>query len=285
MQFAFILLLDSLNYTSVLLLVSIGLVVIFGLMQVINLAHGEFFLLGAYSVLVAQGLGIPFWLALPIAFIVVSIVGLACDMCILRFIYHRPVDTILATWGLSLAIKQAIIIIFGPASQIINAPFTGAVHILGIEYSSYRLFVMAMAILVAVIAFICLYRTRFGLSARAAMANRRMAQCLGVNTRKLDRYTFSFGAGLAGFAGAVMAPLMSVDPQMGVGFVIPAFLSILVGGVGSPFGALWGSAVIGASNTTLAAILSPVLAYIIVFTLAIAVIRTCPAGLSGGFRK
>lgn len=117
------------------------------------------------------------------------------------------------------------------------------------------------------------------------MANRRMAQCLGVNTRKLDRYTFSFGAGLAGFAGAVMAPLMSVDPQMGMGFVIPAFLSILVGGVGSPFGALWGSAVIGASNTTLAAILSPVLAYIIVFTLAIAVIRTCPAGLSGGFRK
>src|SRR5690606_28085373 len=175
------LLLDALNYTSVLLLVSIGLVIVFGLMQVINLAHGEFFLLGAYSVLVAQNFGLPFWIALPLAFAAVSVVGLICDMCILRFIYHRPVDTILATWGLSLAIKQAIIIIFGPASQIIDAPFTGAVHILGIEYSSYRLFVMAMAILVAVIAFICLYRTRFGLSARAAMANRRMAQCLGVN--------------------------------------------------------------------------------------------------------
>ena len=285
MQFIFILLLDSLNYTSVLLLVSIGLVIVFGLMQVINLAHGEFFLLGAYSVLVAQNLGLPFWVALPLAFAAVSIVGLICDMCILRFIYHRPVDTILATWGLSLAIKQAIIIIFGPASQIIDAPFTGAVHFLGIEYSSYRLFVMAMAIAVAVFAFSCLYRTKIGLAARAAMANRSMAQCLGVNTRRLDRYTFSFGAGLAGFAGAVMAPLMSVDPQMGMGFVIPAFLSILVGGVGSPFGALWGSAVIGASNTTLSAILSPVLAYMIVFTLAIVVIRTCPAGLSGGFRK
>lgn len=285
MQFLFTLLLDSLNYTSVLLLVSIGLVVVFGLMQVINLAHGEFFLLGAYAVLVAQNLGLPFWIALPLAFIMVSLVGLLCDMCILRFIYHRPVDTILATWGLSLAIKQSIIIIFGPASQIIEAPFTGAVHFLGMEYSSYRLFVMAMAIAVAVGTFLCLYRTRIGLAARAAMANRAMAQCLGVNTRKLDRYTFSFGAGLAGLAGAIMAPLMSVDPQMGMGFVIPAFLSILVGGIGSPFGALWGSAVIGASNTTLSAIMSPVVAYMIVFSLAILIIRTCPAGLSGGFRK
>lgn len=285
MQFLFVLLLDSLNYTSVLLLVSIGLVIIFGLMQVINLAHGEFFLLGAYSVLVAQNYGLSFWVALPLAFIAVSLVGLICDLCILRFIYHRPVDTILATWGLSLAIKQAIIIAFGPASQIIEAPFTGAVHFLGTEYSSYRLFVMVTAIIVATVTFLCLYRTRTGLAARAAMANRPMAQCLGVNVRRLDRYTFSFGAGLAGLAGAVMAPLMSVDPQMGMGFVIPAFLSILVGGVGSPFGALWGSAVIGVSNTTLASMLSPVIAYMIVFSLAIAIIRTCPAGLSGEFRK
>lgn len=282
MQQFFALTLDALNYTSVLLLVCIGLVIIFGLMKVINLAHGEFFLTGAYTVFVAQSLGLSFWLAIPLAFCSVALLGLLCDSLVLRFIYHRPMDTILATWGLSLAIKQGIIIIFGPGSQLIAAPFTEPVNLLGLTYSSYRLFVMMVAILTATAAFIILYRTRFGLSARAAMANRPMAQCLGINTRRLDRVTFSFGAGLAGFSGAVMAPLMSVDPQMGMGFVLPAFLSILVGGVSSPLGALWGSAVIGTSSTAMSAFWSPVIAQIIVFSLAIAVIRVLPAGLSGG---
>lgn len=284
MQQFFALFLDALNYTSVLLLVCIGLVIIFGLMKVINLAHGEFFLTGAYTVFVAQSLGLSFWLAIPLAFFAVALLGLLCDSLVLRFIYHRPMDTILATWGLSLAIKQTIIILFGPGSQLIAAPFTESVNLFGVTYSSYRLFVILIAVLTATAAFLMLYRTRFGLSARAAMANRSMAQCLGINTRKLDRLTFSFGAGLAGFSGAVMAPLMSVDPQMGMGFVLPAFLSILVGGVSSPLGALWGSAVIGTSSTAISAFWSPVIAQIIVFSLAIAVIRVLPAGLSGGRR-
>ena len=277
--------LDALNYTSVLLLVSIGLVIIFGMMQVINLAHGEFFLVGAYAVLVLQGLGVPFWLTLPLAFVAGGLLGLACDAAILRFIYHRPADTILATWGLSLAIRQAIVIIFGPNSQQIVAPLTEPVAIFGISYSSYRLAIIAIAITVAAVVFLVLYRTSFGLAARAAMANRPMAQCLGINTRRLDRITFSLGAALAGFSGAVMAPLMSVDPQMGMGFVLPAFLSILVGGVGSPAGAIWGSVVIGGSTTAAASIWTPVIAQIIVFSLSIAIIRFLPAGLSGLRRK
>lgn len=279
------LLLDALNYTSVLLLVSIGLVIVFGMMQVINLAHGEFFLVGAYAVVVLQGLGVPFWLTLPLAFVVGGLFGLLCDEAILRFIYDRPADTILATWGLSLAIRQAIVILFGPNSQQVAAPLTDPVSFLGISYSSYRLAIMAIAISVATAVFLLLYRTSFGLAARAAMANRPMAQCLGINTRRLDRITFSFGAALAGFSGAVMAPLMSVDPQMGIGFVLPAFLSILVGGVGSPVGAIWGSVVIGGSTTAVSSWWTPVMAQIIVFSLAVAVIRFLPAGLSGLRRR
>ena len=281
----FALALDALNYTSVLLLVSIGLVLVFGMMQVINLAHGEFFLIGAYSVLVLQGIGLPFWLTLPLAFAIGGLFGLICDAAILRFIYHRPTDTILATWGLSLAIKQAIVIVFGPNSQQIIAPLTEPVNLFGMYYSSYRLIIIVIAITVAVSIFLILYRTAFGLSARAAMANRPMAQCLGINTRRLDRMTFGLGAALAGLSGAVMAPLMSVDPQMGMGFLLPAFLAILVGGVGSPAGAIWGSVVIGGSTTTAASWWTPVIAQIIVFSLAVAVIRFLPGGLSGLRRK
>lgn len=279
------LLLDALNYTSVLLLVSIGLVIVFGMMQVINLAHGEFFLIGAYSVLVLQGFGVPFWMTLPMAFLIGCLFGLICDAVILRFIYDRPMDTILATWGLSLAIRQAIVILFGPNSQQVTSPLTDPVEFLGITYSSYRLAIMVIAIAMAALVFLVLYRTPYGLAARAAMANRPMAQSLGINTRRLDRMTFSLGAALAGFSGAVMAPLMSVDPQMGMGFVLPAFLSILVGGVGSPVGAIWGSVVIGGSTTLAASWWTPVIAQIIVFSLAVAVIRFLPSGLSGLRRK
>ncbi|KPP98833.1 MAG: ABC-type high affinity urea uptake system permease component UrtB [Rhodobacteraceae bacterium HLUCCA12] len=276
--------LDALNYTSVLLLVSIGLIIVFGLMGVINLAHGEFFLIGAYSVLVAQGFGLPFWIVLPIAFMITVTVGLCVDACILRFIYHRPIDTILATWGLSLAIKQLMIIIFGPGAQQVSAPITEPAVIFGVTYSSYRIVIMLITGAITVATLSLLYLTRFGLAARAAMANRQMAQCLGINTRLLDRTTFGLGAGLAGVAGAVMAPLMSVDPQMGLSFLIPAFLAVLVGGAGSPLGALYGSAVIGTSNTVIASWWTPVIAQIIVFSLAIVIIRTLPAGISG-FRR
>src|SRR5262249_47359820 len=153
-------------------------------------------------------------------------------------VYHRFIDTILATWGLSIAIKQAVIVLFGPTAQQVANPFPGTVALLGTVYPAYRLFVMAASIVVATATFLLFYRTKFGLAARGVIANRMMASSLGINTRRMDRATFALGAALAGFAGAVMAPLMSVDPQMGVGFLIPAFLSILVGGTGSLAGAL-----------------------------------------------
>lgn len=274
-------LLDSLNYMAVLLLVSIGLVLIFGLMQVINLAHGEFFLIGAYGLWVAQGAGLPFAVGVLLGALMAGAVGLIAEMLLISRMYHRPLDTILATWGLSLAIKQSIVILFGPQSQQIAAPLTNVVSVFGVTYSSYRLLVIAVAIVVAVLVFLLLYRTRVGLAARAAMVNRSMARAVGIDTRRIDRAAFSLGTSLAGLSGAVMAPLMSVDPQMGFGFVLPAFLAILVGGVGSPLGALWGTGLLGSSQTAIATLWNPVIAQIAVFALAIVVIRLYPNGITG----
>jgi urea transport system permease protein len=283
-QTALIVGLDALSFMLALLLVALGLIIIFGLMNVINMAHGEFFLLGAYTVVLVQSLGGGFWLALLASPLVLALIGLVLEELVIRHVYHRFIDTILATWGLSLALKQAVIVLFGPAAQQVQNPLPSQVEILGAVYPAYRLFIMAVAIIVAAATFFLFYRTRIGLAARGVIANRAMAASLGIDTRRMDRVTFACGAALAGFAGAVMAPLMSVDPQMGVGFLIPAFLSILVGGAGSLPGALLGTSVIAGASTVVASFWSQVVAQIAVFSLAILIIRAFPQGLMGGRR-
>lgn len=271
--------LDASNYTLILLLVALGLAIIFGLMNVINMAHGELLMLGAYSLVTAMDWGAPFWLALAIAPIVVGLLGLAIEELIIRRVYHRVLDTILATWGLSLVLKQAISLIFGPGSYSVVAPLAGNVDVFGVDYPAYRLFVMAVAVLAVAATFWLFFRTRFGLAARGAIANRDMAACLGVNTRRLDRYTFAFGAGLAGLAGAAMAPLISIDPHMGLGFLVPAFLAVLIGGLGTLLGPIAGSVAVGATDNLTATFISPVWAQLVVFVMAILVIRLFPRGL------
>ncbi|MFM9861344.1 branched-chain amino acid ABC transporter permease [Pseudoxanthobacter sp. M-2] len=274
--------LDGLNYVLVIALVAMGLVVVFGLMNVINMAHGELFLLGAYTLSITEMLGGSFWLGIVLAPLILALVGLAIEELVVRHVYHRFLDTILATWGLSIAIKQAVVLAFGPQSRTASPPFDFAVEIFGAPYPAYRLFVMAVSVAVIAGTFLLFFRTRFGLTARAVIANRRMASCLGIDTRRLDRLTFAFGAALAGLAGAVMAPLMSVDPQMGLGFLVPAFLAILVGGTGHLAGVLAGSVLVGGTDTVIARLWSPVVAQIVVFTLAIIVIRLFPRGIVGG---
>ena len=282
MQDLLALLLDTTNLILVIMLVAMGLVIIFGLMNVINMAHGELFLLGAYSVVLVQGAGGSFWLGLIVAPLAVGLVGLLLEELVVRHVYHRFLDTILATWGLSIAIKQAVIVAFGPASHNVDSPIDVSIPLFGADYPLYRLFVMAASLAVLAFTFWLFFRTRFGLATRGVIANRSMASCLGIDTRRLDRLTFAYGAALAGLAGAIMAPLMSVDPQMGLGFLIPAFLAILVGGTGSLVGTLAGAGVIGATDSLAANIWSPVVAQITVFTMAVIAIRLFPRGIAGG---
>ncbi|WP_299617021.1 branched-chain amino acid ABC transporter permease [Pelagibius sp.] len=279
MDQALLLLLDATNYVLVIVLVAMGLVIVFGLMRVINMAHGELFLLGAYTLVLLQQAGYPYWLGLIAATLFVGFAGLLMEELVIRHIYHRFLDTILATWGLSIAIKQGVILLFGPGAQSTTAPIATQLQIFGSSYPAYRLFIMAVALAVVAATFYLFFRTRFGLAARAVIANRSMAACLGISTRTFDRLTFAYGAALAGLAGAVMAPIMSVDPQMGLGFLIPAFLSILVGGAGHLAGPVLGAGLIGATDSITAGLWSPVLAQVVVFTMAVVAIRVFPGGL------
>jgi len=207
MGFAVTLGLDTLNFMLALLLVTLGLVVIYGLMNVINMAHGEFFLLGAYCVVLMQNARLSFWWALLLAPVMLALVGLAVEELVIRHVYRRFIDSILGTWGISLALKQVVIIVFGPTAQSIVSPIPGPVQILGVTYPAYRLFIMGFTILLAGTTFLFFYRTHVGLAIRGVIANRAMAASLGINTRLLDRSTFAIGAALAGVAGAVMAPI------------------------------------------------------------------------------
>ncbi len=273
--------LDAANYVLILMLVALGLAIVFGLMGVINMAHGEFMMLGAYTVMVTERAGGGYWLGLLLAPLAVGLAGFLIEEAVIRRIYARVLDTILATWGISLMLKQAIVLIFGPGSYSMATPLAGNVMVFGAPYPLFRLFIMGVSLAVVGFTFWMFFATRFGLAARAVIANRAMAGCLGINTRRLDRLTFTYGAMLAGLAGAVMAPLISLDPQMGLGFLVPAFLSILVGGLGSILGPLAGSATVGTTDNLIASLYSPVWAQIVVFVVAVVLIRIFPAGLTG----
>jgi branched-chain amino acid transport system permease protein/urea transport system permease protein len=271
--------LDAANHTLILMLVALGLAIVFGLMNVINMAHGEFMMVGAYVVLVAHQAGLPLWVGLCMAPLALAALGLLVEELLIRRVYTRLLDTILATWGLSLLLKQGVVLVFGPGSQAVPNPLPVTVSVLGEPYPAYRLFIMGVAVVALLATFWLFFRTSWGLSARCVIANRPMAACLGIDTRRLDRTTFAFGAALAGLAGAVMAPIVSLDPQLGLGFLVPAFLSILVGGLGSVAAPLGGAAAVGVTDNLVATFVSPVWAQGVVFTLAIVLIRLFPSGL------
>lgn len=278
-------LLDASNAVLVLALVSLGLAIIFGLMNVINMAHGEFLMIGAYTVLALTVAGVPFVLAVAAAPLAAAAVGLVAEELVIRRTYERLLDTILATWGLSLVLRQALVLLFGPGAHAVAAPDLGGVALFGTVYPVYRLAVMAIAIAAIAGTVLLFFRTRFGLAARAVIANRAMAAALGIDTRRLDRITFALGAGLAGLAGAVMAPLIAIDPAGGLGWLVPGFLAVLVGGLGSLTGPLAGAAGVGAVDSFTAALHSPIAAQLTVFILAILVIRLFPRGLLARRRR
>jgi branched-chain amino acid transport system permease protein/urea transport system permease protein len=215
----------------------------------------------------------------------VAALGLVVEELLIRRTYERLLDTILATWGLSLVLRQGLVLAFGPGSHAVAMPDLGAVTLAGSPYPVYRLVVMGISLGAIAGTVLVMFGTRLGLAARAVIANRAMASCLGIDTRRLDRLTFAFGTGLAGLAGAAMAPLVSIDPSAGLGWLVPAFLSILVGGLGSLAGPLAGGAMVGGLDSATAALTSPVYAQLVVFAAAIIVIRLFPGGLLGRARR
>ncbi|MEX1036466.1 MAG: hypothetical protein WDZ54_10950 [Sneathiella sp.] len=276
--------LDASSYILILVLVALGLMIVFGMMGVINMAHGELFMIGAYVMVLAQDLGLPFLAGVLLAPVVVAFFGLLIETALIRHIYHRPLDTILATWGLSIALKQLVVLTFGPESHSVTLPIDGSLEMGAFSYPVYRLVLMLASILLICGTFWLFTRTDFGLMARAVIARPATASALGIDTRRLYRWSFVIGTALAGLAGALVAPIISVDPQMGLGYLVPGFLSILVGGAGPLAGVLAGGAVIGGVNNLLSVWISPVAALITVYIIAILIIRLKPEGLLGGRR-
>jgi len=280
----------GLSLGSVLMLAAIGLAITFGVMGVINMAHGELVMLGAYSAYaVQQGLaavapGLMEWslaLALPVAFLVAGAAGVAIERGVVRWLYGRPLETLLATWGVSLILQQAVRSIFGPTNRAVITPqwMSGAFEVgqLTITYNRFFIVIFALAVFFALM--LLLRRTPLGLQMRAVTQNRRMADAMGVRTGWVDAMTFGLGAGIAGIAGVALSQIDNVSPNLGQGYIVDSFMVVVFGGVGNLWGALAGAFTLGVANKFLEPFAGAVLAKILVLVFIILFIQKRPRGL------
>ena len=237
--------LEILNSVTILVLLGLGLAVIFGMMRIVNLAQGEFFTLGAFTVLAATRFGgLPLWLAMLLAPVVVAAIGIAIERLVIKRLYGRPLDVMLATWGVSLLLIGVITVLFGAVTQ--GIPFAlGNFTIGGYQYPQYRLVMTAVAAALMVGLYALFKYTGFGRRSRATIANPAMAAALGVNTSRMFMLTFGLGAGLAGATGAIMAPIVGVVPTMGTLYIARAFITVVVGGPLVLLGTLSSAGVLG----------------------------------------
>jgi urea ABC transporter permease protein UrtB len=273
------LLLNILTLTSILMLVGLGLAIIFGLMNVINMAHGEFVTIGAFTLSALQSVGGSYWAALLVAPIIGGGFGLLLERSIVRHLYTRPLDTILATWGISLILQQVLQLLFGSGPQEVLTPIHGSVSIFGSPYPAYRLVLIAFAITLLAITFFVFRKTRFGLDLRAVTQDRDMAEALGINTQRIFAIAFATGAALAAVAGVLIAPLTNVLAQMGANYLARSFFVVIVGGAGTIGGIAAGSGVVGGLETVLNYQVPVTVSQAIVLIAAVVIVRFRPRGL------
>jgi urea transport system permease protein len=271
--------LNGLSFIAILSLIGIGLAVLLGMMGVINLAHGEFVMLGAYVVWSSNLLFHNFWIGLILAVVVVVIFSLIVERLLIRVLYKRPLDTILATWGLGMIVRELAQLVFGKSDKMVEAPFPGFSNIFGVHYSTYRLFVIVMAILIVSGVVLFFLKSEYGMRARAIIHNERMASALGVDTVRTNQFMFAFGAGLAGLAGALISPIYVNSAYMGLQWLVSSFFVVVIGGVGSILGPIGGATVMGGSQGFVEYFMSPVVAQILILLIAIAIVRLKPRGL------
>src|SRR6185503_11200549 len=272
------------SVAAILAIAAIGLAVIFGVAGVINMAHGQFIMVGAYTAAVVGKLGGNTFLAIPIAFIVVGLLGLAIERGVIQWIYDRPLETLLATWGVGIILQVVIKLIFGPELYYVGAPkiLEGGFRVIGrLPFPWYRLFLIVMAILLLALVFYVIFKTDLGLKVRAVRRNRAISGCLGIDTARSDMTIFAFGSGLAGVAGAVLAPIKSVSTAMGFPYAVDSYMVLVLGGVGSLWGVLTGGALIGEAETILSFIFNNVIGRLLVFLFIVIIIRIVPRGIFG----
>jgi urea transport system permease protein len=280
----------GLSLGSVLLLAAIGLAITFGVMGVINMAHGEMVMIGAYVTFVVQqtirtsfpGLfDYSLLMAVPLAFLVAGAIGVLIERTIIRFLYGRPLETLLATWGLSLVLQQAVRTMFGPTNQEVGNPswMSGAFEVGQITITYNRLWILCFTLAVFVILLAMLRYTALGLEMRAVTQNRRMAASMGIATSRVDALTFGLGSGIAGIAGVALSQIDNVSPNLGQSYIIDSFMVVVFGGVGNLWGTLVGAFTLGIANKFLEPVAGAVLGKIAILVLIILFIQKRPRGL------
>ena len=274
------LLIGILQDVSLLVIVAIGLAVIFGMMGVINFAHGEFLMLGAFLTLTGVKAGLSVWLAMPLATLAMGVFGLLVERALIRHLYGRLEATMLATFGLSLILVQVAVLIWGTSTQGIDTPL-GSFRIGAYAFSVYRVSLIGFAVLLLAVVYWVFTKTRFGTMARAATQNRDMARALGIDAGRINMGTFAFGAALAGAGGALLAPITAVAPSMGSAFIARAFMTVVVGGPAALTGTAASSGLLGTVQRVVSDQTSAVLGTLSLLVVAIVLLRLMPTGLSG----
>ncbi|MBP0583452.1 MULTISPECIES: urea ABC transporter permease subunit UrtB [Labrys] len=284
----------GLSIGSILFMVALGLAIIYGTMKVINLAHGEMVMIGAYvTVLATRHLGLNIYLCLPLAFFVTAMFGLAIERSVVSRLYGRLLDTLLATWGIALILQQLVRIHFGLAlfgikidglgADLQNVPVPVELqqtwHLLGANIPVYRAFVFGVAVLLGAATWWLLYRTRFGSQLRAVSVARNTAAACGVNDKKVNALAFAYGCGLAGVAGVLVSGFKTVSPDMGTSYVVDAFLVVVAGGVGQLLGTFAAAGILGEVQSFVATWLNDVYGRTVLFAVVILILLFKPQGL------
>lgn len=261
-----------------------GLAVIFGMMGIINLAHGEFIMCGAYVTAATARAGVPLPIAILCGALFAAGVGMVLERTVIRHLYHRPLDSIIATWGISLIATQGVLILLGPTMQGIGTPL-GSMSIGDRSYSIYRVVLFAASVGLLGALYLFFYRTRFGVIARATIQRPAMARALGVDTRRVYGLTFGLGAGLAGLAGGLYAPTMTMVPTMGATFIVESFVTVVVGGTDIFVGAAPAAAILAIIKAGMTAWYGQLFGQIGLLVAVIVVIRVLPGGLSAFVKR
>jgi urea transport system permease protein len=284
----------GLSLGSILLLVALGLAITYGAMGVINMAHGEMVMIGAYvTVLSGLWLGTNIFVAIPLAFVVTALLGLLIERVVVRKLYGRLLDTLLATWGIALLIQQAVRLEFGlsffgihiqglgPGLQNVSVPeiLQGTFSIGGTDINRYRAFIILVTAILALLTWFIIYRTTMGTQVRAIIRNPKMAAACGIDVTRVNALTFALGSGLAGVAGVMMSGFKTVFPDMGTPMVVDGFLVVVMGGVGSLLGSVFSAGILGEIDGLVASATNDILARAVVFGVVIAIIVLKPRGL------
>ncbi|WP_339191689.1 urea ABC transporter permease subunit UrtB [Bacillus sp. FSL K6-1003] len=283
---------NGISLGSILILIAIGLAVTFGLMNIINMAHGELIMVGAYTTYVVQQLFLSylpaslfsyyFLIAIIMAFAVAAFIGIVIEKVIVRRLYDRPLDSLLATWGVSLILQQAARSIFGAPNVAVKSPewLTGGVTLFSVTFPYKRLFILALVLFTLALLGFYLFRTSAGRRMQAVTLNRSMASCLGVSVRKTDTLAFALGSGLAGIAGSSLTLLGSIGPTLGSSYLVDAFMIVILGGIGKLKGTIIGAVLVGLLSTFVEYSASATIAKVVVFAFIILFLQWRPSGLA-----